>query len=56
MRAKILFVATSTARTGENRAQTGLWLEELTVPYLALRDAQRKCGARSGAGEPALSE
>ncbi len=50
MSAKLLFVVTSTARVGENGAPTGLWLEELTVPYLALRDAGHRIDVVSTAG------
>ncbi|HUB43956.1 MAG TPA: hypothetical protein VMB73_03135, partial [Acetobacteraceae bacterium] len=36
---RLLFVVISTARAGEHGPPTGLWLEELSVPYLALHDA-----------------
>jgi len=46
----VLFVVTSTAHmTGHGRL-TGLWLEELTVPYLALRDAGHRIDVVSTAG------
>lgn len=35
---RILFVLTSSARMGEGGDPTGLWLEEFTIPYFALRD------------------
>ena len=35
----VLFVLTSTKTMGEGGKPTGAWLEELTVPYYAIRDA-----------------
>lgn len=48
----VLFVATSTARAGEHGQPTGLWLEELSVPYLALRNAGHVVDVVSIAGGP----
>ena len=39
MAAKVLFVVTSTRAMGQSGKPTGLWLEEFTVPFFALRDA-----------------
>ncbi len=36
---RILFVLTSSDTLGESGEPTGLWLDEFTVPYYALRDA-----------------
>jgi putative intracellular protease/amidase len=36
---KILIIVTSSAHMGEGGESTGVWLEELAVPYLHLRDA-----------------
>jgi len=36
---KILIIVTSSAQMGDTGEATGVWLEELAVPYLHLRDA-----------------
>jgi putative intracellular protease/amidase len=36
---KILIVATSHAQMGESNRSTGLWLEELAIPYYIFKDA-----------------
>ncbi|MHA4810808.1 type 1 glutamine amidotransferase domain-containing protein [Flavitalea flava] len=36
---KILIIATSQAKMGESPRRTGIWLEELAVPYYIFRDA-----------------
>ncbi|HEY2620911.1 MAG TPA: type 1 glutamine amidotransferase domain-containing protein [Acetobacteraceae bacterium] len=50
MSKKVLFVVTSTARMGEGGPPTGLWLEELAVPYYMLRDAGHQLDVVSIAG------
>ena len=48
--ARILFVVTSTATMGEGGDATGLWLEEFTVPYVALTDAAQSIEVVSTVG------
>jgi putative intracellular protease/amidase len=36
---KVLIIVTSSAQMGDSGEPTGVWLEELAVPYLHLRDA-----------------
>lgn len=52
MSERVLFVVTSTSHMGDHGRPTGLWLEELTVPYLALRDAGHRLDVVSTAGGP----
>ena len=39
MTSRILMIVTSNARMGDTGKPTGLWAEELAVPYYALADA-----------------
>jgi putative intracellular protease/amidase len=39
MTSRILMIVTSNARMGDTGTPTGLWAEELAVPYYALADA-----------------
>jgi putative intracellular protease/amidase len=39
MSRKILFITTSCTRLGDTGRQTGIWAEELALPYLAFKDA-----------------
>ena len=36
---KVLIIVTSSAQMGDSGESTGVWLEELAVPYFHLRDA-----------------
>lgn len=50
MTARMLMILTSTARMGSTERATGLWAEELAVPYYALRDAGLEVVLASTAG------
>ncbi len=47
---RILFVLTSTTRMGDGGEPTGLWLDEFTVPYFAIRDVGHHVDVVSTAG------
>jgi putative intracellular protease/amidase len=49
---KILMIATSAATMGGTDEPTGVWLEELTTPYYAFRDAGAEVTLASIAGGP----
>ncbi len=53
MTARILMIVTSNARMGDTGQPTGLWAEELAVPYYALADAGVEVTLASPAGGPA---
>lgn len=53
MSARILMIVTSNARLGDTGNATGLWAEELAVPYYALVDAGAQVTLVSPAGGPA---
>lgn len=53
MASRILMIVTSNARMGETGQPTGLWAEELAVPYYALADAGVEVTLASPAGGPA---
>lgn len=53
MTARILMIVTSNARMGDTGQATGLWAEELAVPYYALVDAGAEVTLASPAGGPA---
>lgn len=46
----ILFIVTSHAMIGSTNEQTGVWLEELTTPYYALKDAGYEVEIRTVSG------
>jgi putative intracellular protease/amidase len=50
--ARVLFVLTSTSTMGEGGHRTGVWLEEFTVPYYAVRDAGFAAEIVTTAGGP----
>jgi putative intracellular protease/amidase len=50
--ARILMVATSHAQMGETGRKTGVWLEELAVPYLLFREAGALVTLASPQGGP----
>ncbi len=47
---RVLMIVTSHARLGDTGKPTGLWAEELAVPYFALRDAGVQVDLASPAG------
>ena len=49
---QILMIVTSNARMGDTDKPTGLWAEELAVPYYALTDAGAQVTLASPAGGP----
>lgn len=49
----VLMIVTSNARMGDTRKATGIWAEELVVPYYALTDAGLQVTLASPAGGPA---
>lgn len=53
MTSRILMIVTSNARMGDTGKPTGLWAEELAVPYYALADAGVDMTLASPAGGPA---
>lgn len=53
MKPRILMIVTSNARMGDTGKPTGLWAEELAVPYYALVDAGAEVSFASPAGGPA---
>jgi len=53
MKHRILMIVTSNARMGDTGKPTGLWAEELAVPYYALADAGAEVTLASPAGGPA---
>ena len=53
MTSRILMIVTSNARMGDTGKPTGLWAEELAVPYYALADAGVEITLASPAGGPA---
>ncbi|MFN9966308.1 MAG: type 1 glutamine amidotransferase domain-containing protein [Lysobacteraceae bacterium] len=53
MTSRILMIVTSNARMGDAGKPTGLWAEELAVPYYALADAGVDVTLASPAGGPA---
>lgn len=53
MSSRILMIVTSNARMGDTGKPTGLWAEELAVPYYALVDAGAEVTLASPAGGPA---
>ena len=53
MTSRILMIVTSNARMGDTGTPTGLWAEELAVPYYALADAGVDVTLASPAGGPA---
>lgn len=53
MTPRILMIVTSNARMGDTGQPTGLWAEELAVPYYALADAGVEVMLASPAGGPA---
>ena len=53
MNSRILMIVTSNARMGVTGRPTGLWAEELAVPYYALVDAGAEVTLASPAGGPA---
>lgn len=53
MTSRILMIVTSNARMGDTGQPTGLWAEELAVPYYALADAGVEVMLASPAGGPA---
>ncbi|MBH9579505.1 type 1 glutamine amidotransferase domain-containing protein [Inhella proteolytica] len=53
MSPRILMIVTSNARMGSTDKPTGLWAEELAVPYYALSDAGADVTLASPAGGPA---
>jgi len=53
MTPRILMIVTSNARMGDSGKPTGLWAEELAVPYYALVDAGAEVTLASPAGGPA---
>lgn len=53
MTSRILMIVTSNARMGDTGQPTGLWAEELAVPYYALADAGVEVTLASPAGGPA---
>jgi len=53
MTARILMIVTANARMGDTGQPTGLWAEELAVPYYALADAGVEVTLASPAGGPA---
>jgi putative intracellular protease/amidase len=53
MTSHILMIVTSNARMGETGKPTGLWAEELAVPYYALADAGVQVTLASPTGGPA---
>lgn len=52
MSKKILMIVTSNARLGDTGKTTGIWAEELAVPYFALLDAGYAVELASPAGGP----
>lgn len=52
MTSRILMIVTSNARMGDTGKPTGLWAEELAVPYYALVDAGAEVTLASPAGGP----
>jgi putative intracellular protease/amidase len=50
MTQRILMIVTSRARLGDSGKPTGIWAEELAVPYYALRDAGAQVEIASPAG------
>ena len=55
MTSRILMIVTSNARMGDTGTPTGLWAEELAVPYYALADAGVDVTLASPAGGPAIN-
>lgn len=53
MTARILMIVTANARMGDTGQPTGLWAEELAVPYFTLVDAGAEVTLASPAGGPA---
>ncbi|MEW5836256.1 MAG: glutamine amidotransferase [Lysobacterales bacterium 14-68-21] len=53
MKPRILMIVTSNSRMGDSGEPTGLWAEELAVPYYALVDAGADVTLASPAGGPA---
>ena len=53
MAPRILMIVTSNAEMGDSGKTTGLWAEELAVPYYALTDAGAQVTLASPAGGPA---
>ena len=53
MKPRILMIVTSNSRMGDSGEPTGLWAEELAVPYYALADAGVEIILASPAGGPA---
>lgn len=53
MKPRILMIVTSNSRLGDSDKPTGLWAEELAVPYYALVDAGADVTLASPAGEAA---
>lgn len=53
MKPRILMIVTSNRRLGDTGKSTGLWAEELAVPYYALTDAGAEVVLASPAGGPA---
>lgn len=53
MTSRILMIVTSNARMGDTGKPTGLWAEELAVPYYALADAGVDVTLASPTGGPA---
>lgn len=53
MAPRILMIVTSNAKMGDSGKTTGLWAEELAVPYYALSDAGAQVTLASPAGGPA---
>ena len=53
MTSRILMIVTSNARMGDTGKPTGVWAEELAVPYYALADAGVEITLASPAGGPA---
>lgn len=52
MTRRVLMIVTSHARLGDTGRPTGLWAEELAVPYYALRDAGVQVDLASPGGGP----
>lgn len=53
MKPRLLMIVTSNARMGDSGPPTGLWAEELAVPFYALTDAGAEIVLASPAGGPA---
>lgn len=56
MRKRVLIVVTSHANMGNTEAKTGIWVEELAVPYYRFVDAQIEAEIASPLGGPAPLE